>query len=503
MDAHIPPLPSHHGVDADPPPAAGRGPLGLLLRRGSVRNFADRPIDGATRDALLGALAHTASGGNLQPFSVIAIEDPAVRARLAELCEGQPWVAAAPLDLLVCLDWRRNRRAAGLSRAPFTAHRSFRHFWIAFQDATIAAQTLCAAADALGLGSVLVGTVIEAFRELRDLLGLPDLVVPVVLVCVGHPTAPPHPPRKFGVELLVHEGRYRDPSDEELLAALEAKYPGVRIEPAPERLERLAAACRAAGGDELAAACLDLVRARGHIDAIQRLFGLHYAADGMASGNERFVALLGEFGLDPFTPFAPCAPPRDGAEATPRPDPPAVRFIPCDPVAEREALVAFLGSDRWEFFGTPLIAGEKANAWIDEGFFASDEAESHWILGPAGERIGHIRIFDLLDPSPLFDLRILSAHRGRGIGLAAVRWIVDRLFARKPGLRRVEAQTRRDNLAMRRVLCRAGFVKEAHYREAWPAADGTLHDGVGYAILRRDRERGGVTPPPFDDEGGA
>lgn len=311
----MPDPPSHHGVDAEPSPGAGRGPLDLLLGRGSVRNFADRPIDPATRAALLGVLERTASGGNLQPFSIIAIEDPATRARLAELCEGQPWVASAPLDLLVCLDWNRNRRAAALSRAPFTAHRSFRHFWISMQDATIAAQTLCTAADALGLGSVLVGTVIEAFRELRDLLRLPDLVVPLVLVCVGHPKAPPTPPRKFGVELLVHEERYRDPSDDELAAALDAKYPGVRIEPTPERLERLAAACRAAGGDPCAEACLELVRARGHIDQIQRLFGLHYAADGMASGNERFVALLKEFGFEPFTPFDPVEPPRETAEA--------------------------------------------------------------------------------------------------------------------------------------------------------------------------------------------
>lgn len=199
------------------------------------------------------------------------------------------------------------------------------------------------------------------------------------------------------------------------------------------------------------------------------------------------------------------APPGDAGAREPaaahaaksRPAPPELRFAPCDPVAEREALVAFLAGDRWEFFGTPVISAEKANAWIDEGFFASDEAESHWILGPAGERVGHIRLFDLLDPSPLFDLRIRSPHRGKGIGPVAVRWIVGHLFAAKPGLLRVEAQTRRDNRAMRAVLDRCGFAKEAHYREAWPDTDGTLHDGVGYAILRRDFESGRTTPVDF------
>lgn len=51
---------------------------------------------------------------------------------------------------------------------------------------------------------------------------------------------------------------------------------------------------------------------------------------------------------------------------------------------------------------------------------------------------------------------------------------------------------------MRSVLRRNGYVKEAHYRQAWPAPDGSPHssphDGVGYAILRSDW-RGGTTTP--------
>ncbi|MCM4076910.1 hypothetical protein [Paractinoplanes hotanensis] len=39
-----------------------------------------------------------------------------------------------------------------------------------------------------------------------------------------------------------------------------------------------------------------------------------------------------------------------------------------------------------------------------------------------------------------------------------------------------------------------GFVKEAHYREAWPGSDGRLHDTIGYGILRRDWLSGSVTP---------
>jgi RimJ/RimL family protein N-acetyltransferase len=80
-----------------------------------------------------------------------------------------------------------------------------------------------------------------------------------------------------------------------------------------------------------------------------------------------------------------------------------------------------------------------------------------------------------------------------------VRWLSGEVFGRWPGVRRIEAQTRRDNLAMRAVLGRCGYVKEAVYRRAWPGQDGTLHDGIGYALLREDWERGTTTPVDWDE----
>lgn len=51
---------------------------------------------------------------------------------------------------------------------------------------------------------------------------------------------------------------------------------------------------------------------------------------------------------------------------------------------------------------------------------------------------------------------------------------------------------------MREVFLRCGYVKEAHYRQAWPGD--VPHDAVGYAVLRSDWSTGTVTPPNFADE---
>lgn len=68
-----------------------------------------------------------------------------------------------------------------------------------------------------------------------------------------------------------------------------------------------------------------------------------------------------------------------------------------------------------------------------------------------------------------------------------------------PEANRFAGQTREDNIAMRKTLLRAGFLKEAHYREGWPADGGALFASVAYAILRRDWESGDTTSFVWED----
>jgi RimJ/RimL family protein N-acetyltransferase len=100
----------------------------------------------------------------------------------------------------------------------------------------------------------------------------------------------------------------------------------------------------------------------------------------------------------------------------------------------------------------------------------------------------------------MFDLRIRAAHRGQGLGTHALRWLTSYLFTEFPGIRRIEGTTRQDNHAMRRTFRTCGYVKEAHYRQAWSAPGGTFYDAVGYAILRSDWNASTITPPQWDDE---
>ncbi|MDD4337083.1 MAG: nitroreductase family protein [Firmicutes bacterium] len=272
----------------------------LLTSRASCRDFTDEKIPQDVLNAILNAGIHAPTGGNLQPCSIVKVENQNTRARLAKLCGDQGFIAKAPVNLIFCIDWRRLERWASLEAAPFSATQSFRHFWISFQDTVICAQNICTAADAVGLGSCYVGTVLECFRDLRELLELPDGVFPVVLLAIGYPRERPMPRRKLGVDVMVHDEVYHELEAEELLQAFEAKYEGFALEATEERKAILEEVCKAVHGEAFAADCLERIGDAGHINAAQYRFGLHYRADRLPNRNEDLVRATEEAGFSWF-----------------------------------------------------------------------------------------------------------------------------------------------------------------------------------------------------------
>jgi FMN reductase [NAD(P)H] len=300
-----PQMPSHHGV-TDPPTETTypNRTIQFLIQRASCRSYTDDPIPPETLQLVLQAGARAASGGNLQPTSIVQIENQETKDWLAQEC-GQSFIAQAPVLLTFCIDFWRLKRWAALKVAPFSATSAFRHFWISFQDTVICAQNICTAADALGLGSCYIGTIVDMVPALCDRLQLPESVFPVVLLCLGVPKRPPKVRRKLEPAMIVHQERYHKPDDEELLAAFERKYPGYRIERTDERVAQVAEACRQVHGPAYAEQCRQRIEEQGYISAVQRYFGLHYRANEMPQGNDEYLALMRERGFEWFTPWTP------------------------------------------------------------------------------------------------------------------------------------------------------------------------------------------------------
>jgi nitroreductase len=170
-------------------PDTGTAPAALatLLAHRSVRSFTDEPLAVHTLEWLVAAAQSAPSSSNLQTWSVVAVQDPARRARLATLVGDQAHAAQAPLVLVWLADLARLRQLATEAALPLAGADYLDTFLMAVIDATLAAQNAVTAAEALGLGTVYLGAIRNRPEAVALELGLPAGVFAVVGLCIGHP----------------------------------------------------------------------------------------------------------------------------------------------------------------------------------------------------------------------------------------------------------------------------------------------------------------------------
>lgn len=166
---------------------------------------------------------------------------------------------------------------------------------------------------------------------------------------------------------------------------------------------------------------------------------------------------------------------------------------------DREAVVAFMTGNTFPFHVRSQVSAEQVEQGIAAGAYRDEDHDSFWVDHAEHGRIGFIRFEDLTDDAPLFDLRLDGRFRGMGLGEPVLRAATDHVFTTMPKVNRFEGQTREDNIAMRRVFLRCGWLKEAHYRQGWPIEGGEAVASVAYAILRQDWESGETTTFVWED----
>jgi len=304
-----PSMPTHHGIEA---PIEGTYPnktIQLLHHRASCRHFTDKKIPKEDLDYILGAAVHAPSAGNLQAFSIIKIEDQMKKEKLMKLCANQKFIAEAPVALVICVDERRNKRWAELDYAPY-AHTSC-NFWllIDYQLTGIIGQSLCIAADSLGLGSCYVGNATAMAGPIAELLELPKGVSVGALISIGYPVGTTATMKKHRLSTILHNEKYRDLPDDMLLAAFQEKYTAPdapRVEITENRLKRLYRAGLRVHGKAFAERSVAHARKLGYISTVQRYFGLHYRADGVFElRNSDYLKVLEKQGFNFCKDFDP------------------------------------------------------------------------------------------------------------------------------------------------------------------------------------------------------
>lgn len=193
--------------------------LELLLNRRSVRKFSPEPLGEDEKDAILQAAMRAPTAGNMMLYAILEVDDPALKERLVETCDHQPFIAAAPLVLVFLADYQRwydyfqlcqvESKAAELGAVPRLPQEG--DLLLACCDALIAAQSAAVAAESLGIGSCYIGDILENYEIHRELFNLPPYTLPVGMLVFGRPASGEMPagrtPR-FAPEFILHHNQY-------------------------------------------------------------------------------------------------------------------------------------------------------------------------------------------------------------------------------------------------------------------------------------------------------
>lgn len=162
---------------------------GILTRR-SIRDYTEAPVDDDVLKVLLDCAMHAPSAKNEQPWQFMVIKDAAKRKELSETTPYTHMAAKASVVIVVCGDMAEDK-AGG--------------FWV--QDCSAAIQNLLLAAHAKGLGAVWCGIYPKEDRAafLREKLGLPAGIIPLGMVCIGHPAKEAKPADRFLSDRVHYE----------------------------------------------------------------------------------------------------------------------------------------------------------------------------------------------------------------------------------------------------------------------------------------------------------
>lgn len=130
----------------------------------AVRDYQERPVPEAVVRWVLEAGRLSGSASNRQPWHFVVVKEPETLRELAALAPTGPYIAGAPLAIVVVID-----------RTPY-----------AVSDASRAVQNMLLTAWDEGVGSNWVGFV-GGLEAVKPLLGIPDDLDVLAILPFGYP----------------------------------------------------------------------------------------------------------------------------------------------------------------------------------------------------------------------------------------------------------------------------------------------------------------------------
>ncbi|MCX8131028.1 MAG: nitroreductase family protein [Clostridia bacterium] len=166
--------------------------MNAIFSRRSIRKYTKQDISEEIIEKIIRAGMAAPSAGNEQPWHFIVINDRSVLNEIPKFHPYAKMLAEVDNAIVICGDLTLEK---------------YEGFWV--QDCSAATQNMLLMVHDLGLGSVWLGVypIEERVKALKELLGLPENIIPFSVLPIGHPAESKEPANRFSPS-KVHRNRW-------------------------------------------------------------------------------------------------------------------------------------------------------------------------------------------------------------------------------------------------------------------------------------------------------
>ena len=166
--------------------------MDFIKGRRSIRKFTNEKVSEQDIKEILEAAMSAPSAANRQTWAFVVITKRKILDKFPQFHNYTQMILQSPVAIVVCGDMEKDSPSGDIPRG----------YWV--QDCSAATQNILLAVHAKGLGAVWCGVYPneEMVKNVRELLNLPDHIIPLNVIPIGHPAEEKPPADRFEEERI-------------------------------------------------------------------------------------------------------------------------------------------------------------------------------------------------------------------------------------------------------------------------------------------------------------
>ncbi|KZL91966.1 nitroreductase family protein [Clostridium magnum] len=164
--------------------------MNAILNRKSIRKYKDIKVSDEIVEELLRAAMAAPSAGNQQPWDFVVLRDKEIMKKITEFHPYSKMLLNTDTAIVICGD---------------EAKEIFKGYWV--QDCSAACENILITAEDKGLGAVWLGVypMEDRIAPLKEILNLPESVIPLSIIPIGYPDEERKPQDRFNKERIHYD----------------------------------------------------------------------------------------------------------------------------------------------------------------------------------------------------------------------------------------------------------------------------------------------------------